>query len=126
VTGIEITMLQQTFVPQANGGNPIAGVWGLVQGAVVLILCYLVVKKIPELGQAIGGGVYHSTAGLAGITTGAAETAAGKIAGGAGNVAAAVGEHAGNQIGAPAARRIQAATRVPGASLSGNSGNWSA
>jgi type IV secretion system protein VirB6 len=75
MSGAELTMIN-TLVAASVGANPagaVALIWGLAQCGMLLALTTMVVKKIPELSQAIAGGVYHGAAGLQAATFGTAK-----------------------------------------------------
>jgi type IV secretion system protein VirB6 len=91
LTGGEAILLQQIVVTaQGTNSNSIAMLWGLAQVALLLFLCALVVKEIPNIAKTIGAGVYHGAAGISSVTFGAAAAATGAAIGGARGAAAAV------------------------------------
>lgn len=118
LSGFENTRIVATVttVSQADS-NSLAMLWGLAQCGLLLALCAGVVKKIPGIGQQIGGGVYHGTAGAAASTFGLAATS------GAAALGAAKGAAKGATKGvAAAAKHAMAAIRSApptGPSLSG-------
>jgi hypothetical protein len=82
MSGAELTMIKTLLRPPGDT-NSLALLWGLGQCGMLLSLSTLVVKKIPELSQAIAGGVYHGSAGLQAATFGAAKEITRSAAGGA-------------------------------------------
>lgn len=82
MSGAELTMIKALLGPPGDT-NSLALLWGLGQCGMLLSLSTLVVKKIPELSQAIAGGVYHGSAGLQAATFGAAKEITRAAAGGA-------------------------------------------
>jgi type IV secretion system protein VirB6 len=75
MSGAELTMIKAlvaTSVGTTPGGAVVL-IWGLAQCGMLLALTTMVVKKIPELSQAIAGGVHHGAAGLQAATFGAAK-----------------------------------------------------
>jgi type IV secretory pathway VirB6-like protein len=77
LTGGEQRLIQSTVVlAQGDNSNSLATLWSLAQCGLLMALCTAVVKKIPAIGQAIAGGVYHGTAGARAATFGAAATGA--------------------------------------------------
>lgn len=86
MSGAELTMIKTLLGPPGNS-NSLALLWGLGQCGMLLSLSTLVVKKIPELSQAIAGGVYHGSAGIQAATFGAANQITRAAAGGAASVA---------------------------------------
>jgi type IV secretory pathway VirB6-like protein len=85
-----------TTTAATTNSNSILMLWGLCQAAGLLWLFKEVVKKVPEIAQVIGGGVYHgsqaamsATFGTAGAALSTAGyTAAGAVAGGVGGAIA--------------------------------------
>jgi hypothetical protein len=82
MSGAELTMIRTLLGPPGDT-NSLALLWGLGQCGMLLSLSTLVVKKIPELSQAIAGGVYHGSAGLQAATFGAAKEITRAATGGA-------------------------------------------
>ncbi|MFZ3236934.1 MAG: type IV secretion system protein [Stellaceae bacterium] len=82
MSGAELAMIK-TLLGSPGDTNSLALLWGLGQCGMLLSLSTLVVKKIPELSQAIAGGVYHGSAGLQAATFGAAKEITRAAAGGA-------------------------------------------
>lgn len=71
----ELLLIQQVSVSaQASNSNSIAMLWGLCQIGLLLWLTKEVVKEIPSIARAIGGGVHHhgSSAAVQAATLGAA------------------------------------------------------
>ena len=83
LSGAELTMIRTLLTAPPGDTNSLALLWGLGQCGMLLALSTLVVKKIPELSQAIAGGVYHGSAGLQAATFGAAREITRAVAGGA-------------------------------------------
>ncbi len=84
LTGAEQRMIGQTVVTAASDdSNSLGMLWGLAQTGLLMALCTAVVKKIPAIGQAIAGGVYHGTAGARAATFGAAAAGASLVLGAA-------------------------------------------
>jgi hypothetical protein len=83
MSGAELTMIRTLLTAPPGDTNSLALLWGLGQCGMLLALSTLVVKKIPELSQAIAGGVYHGAAGLQAATFGAASEITRAVAGGA-------------------------------------------
>ena len=86
MSGAELTMIKTLLGPPGDT-NSLALLWGLGQCGMLLSLSTLVVKKIPELSQAIAGGVYHGSAGLQAATFGAAKEITRAAGGGAASAA---------------------------------------
>jgi hypothetical protein len=72
ISGAELTMIKTLLAAPPGDTNSLALLWGLGQCGMLLALSTCVVKKIPELSQAIAGGVYHGSAGLNAATFGLA------------------------------------------------------
>lgn len=87
MSGAELRMIKTLITAPSGDTNSIALLWGLGQCGMLLALSTLVVKKIPELSQAIAGGVYHGSAGLQVATFGAAKAITRAAAGGAASAA---------------------------------------
>jgi type IV secretion system protein VirB6 len=85
MSGAELTMIKTLLAssPPDNSGGSLDLIWGLGECGMLLALTTLVVKKIPDLSQAIAGGVYHGSAGLQAATFGAAREITRAVAGGA-------------------------------------------
>jgi type IV secretory pathway VirB6-like protein len=99
LSGAENNMIQQTVVTAAaSNSNSLGMLWGLAQCGILLALCTAVVKKIPDIAQAIASGVYHGAAGLNVATFGAAGSVAGGTVGVARGVAGAIGANAAKQM----------------------------
>lgn len=91
LVGSSTTMLAQlAATAQATNSNSIMMLYGLGKIGILLWLFKDVVKKVPDLAQTIGGGVYHGTAAAySAFTAGSVMTAitAGAVAGGVGGMA---------------------------------------
>ena len=105
MSGAELTMIK-TLVATSVGATPggaVVLIWGLAQCGMLLALTTMVVKKIPELSQAIAGGVYHGSAGLQAATFGAGaalgKAATGGLSRGAGAAVGAAVHMAGGKPG---------------------------
>ena len=98
-----------------TGGNSICMMIGLGQCGILMFLCTIVIKEIPGLARAIGGGVHHNVSAITGATFGAAAGASGSVLQATKGAVGAVGSHASRQVGAGAIR----ATKPVGRSLSG-------
>jgi type IV secretory pathway VirB6-like protein len=72
-----VLLNQLTVTAQASNSNSIMMLYGLAQLGVLLWLFKEVTKKVPELAQTIGGGVYHSSSAAMAATFGTAAAAAG-------------------------------------------------
>jgi hypothetical protein len=83
MSGAELTMIKTLLIAPTGNSNTLVLLWGLGQCGMLLGLSNLVVKKIPELSQAIAGGVYHGSAGLQAATFGMARQVTHAAAGGA-------------------------------------------
>jgi type IV secretion system protein VirB6 len=91
MSGAELTMIKTLLAasPPDSSGGSLELIWGLGECGMLLALTTLVVKKIPDLSQAIAGGVYHGSAGLQAATFGAANEITRAVAGGAASAARA-------------------------------------
>jgi type IV secretion system protein VirB6 len=121
LSGAENTMILQTVVTSAgSNSNSLAMLWGLAQCGLLMALASAVVRQIPALGMAIGGGVYMAANGAASGTFGLAATAGAAAVGAARGAAAGAG-----QAGSAIVNDARAAARPPsaptGPSLSGGS-----
>jgi type IV secretory pathway VirB6-like protein len=120
LNGAENTMLLQTVVSAAgSGSNSIAMLWSLAQCGLLLALGAAVTKKIPSIAQAIGGGVYHGSAGAHSATLGMAAAAGSAAMAGARGAVGAAGK-AGSTIVQDARSAVRPAAPT-GPSLSGKS-----
>jgi type IV secretion system protein VirB6 len=78
----ENAMINQVVTTTAaSDSNILMMLWGLFQAGLMLALCTAVVKKIPDIAQAIAGGVYHGSSGASASTFGAAGAAADAVGG---------------------------------------------
>lgn len=103
-SGLLLTQLSVTA--QASNSNSIMMLYGLAQLGVLLWLFKEVTKKVPELAQTIGGGVYHgsnaamnATFGTAAVAAGVTIAAAGGAVGGAVAGASSTGTASGAVLG---------------------------
>lgn len=115
LTAAETVALGRVESVVVTGGNSISMMIGLGQCGILMFLCTIVIKEIPALARAIGGGVHHNVSAIAGATFGAAAAAGGSVVQATKGAVGAVGSHASRQIGAGAIR----ATKPVGRSLSG-------
>jgi type IV secretion system protein VirB6 len=68
----ELTLIKSFLVAVPGSSDPtLTAIWGLVEAGLLLGLTTLVVKKIPEVSQAIAGGIHSGSAGLSAATFGA-------------------------------------------------------
>jgi type IV secretory pathway VirB6-like protein len=89
LTGASNALMARLAVSvQASGSNSIGMLWGLASLGILLFVFMHVTKKIPELAQTIGGGIYHGSnsamAATLGAATAAGAAAVGAVAGGVG------------------------------------------
>lgn len=89
LTGASNALMARLAVSvQASGSNSIGMLWGLASLGILLFVFMHVTKKIPELAQTIGGGIYHGSNSAMAATFGAAAAAGaaamGAVAGGVG------------------------------------------
>ena len=100
----ELTLIKSFLVAVPGSGDPtLTAIWGLVEAGLLLGLTTLVVKKIPEVSQAVAGGIHSGSAGLSAATVGAGaalgKAATGGLSGGAGAAVGAAVYMAGGKPG---------------------------
>jgi type IV secretory pathway VirB6-like protein len=117
LTTTENAALNVTAATIPVGDNSIKMLVSLGQCGILIFLCTIVIKQIPDLSRAIAGGVYHNTSAVGQWTFGMGVAAGALIAKGARGAAGAMGSLANRQIGSGAVKSMRP-TAPAGASLS--------